>query len=157
MEKKLEMKAKQFFGLMAATLFLLSCSQNKQELQFDNPLPVEFGDPYIFKNNDVYYMMYSANFYGGEHYAVGYATSDHPLGPFTKAHNNPVLEKNTEHGGIVTGTGHNSITWSPNGKGMLCVYHGYTSETGENRVVFIDHMEVLDDGTLVVYGPTTSE
>ncbi|MBW6499658.1 MAG: family 43 glycosylhydrolase, partial [Bacteroidales bacterium] len=112
---------------------------------------------YIFKKNDVYYMMYSANFYGGEHYAVGYATSDHPLGPFTKAANNPVLEKNTERGGIVTGTGHNSITWSPDGKEMLCAYHGYTSETGKNRVVFIDHMEVLSDGTLVVHGPTTSE
>ena len=112
---------------------------------------------YIFKKDDVYYMMYSANFYGGEHYAVGYATSNHPLGPFTKAANNPVLEKNTEQGGIVTGTGHNSITWSPDGKEMLCVYHGYTSETGKNRVVFIDHMEVLSDGTLVVHGPTTSE
>jgi beta-xylosidase len=112
---------------------------------------------YIFKKNDVYYMMYSANFYGGEHYAVGYATSNHPLGPFTKAANNPVLEKNTEQGGIVTGTGHNSITWSPDGKEMLCVYHGYTSETGKNRVVFIDHMEVLSDGTLVVHGPTTSK
>jgi len=112
---------------------------------------------YIFKNDDVYYMMYSANFYGGEHYAVGYGTSDHPLGPFTKAANNPVLEKNTDKGGIVTGTGHNSVTWSPDGKEMLCVYHGYTSETGKNRVVFIDHMEVLDDGTLVVSGPTTLE
>jgi beta-xylosidase len=112
---------------------------------------------YIFRKNDVYYMMYSANFYGGQYYAVGYATSDHPLGPFTKAANNPVLEKNVEQGGIVTGTGHNSITWSPDGEEMLCVYHGYTSKTGKNRVVFIDHMEVLDDGTLVVQGPTTSE
>lgn len=112
---------------------------------------------YIFKKNDMYYMMYSANFYGGQNYAVGYATADHPLGPFTKASNNPVLQKNVEQGGIVTGTGHNSVTWSPDGKEMLCVYHGYTSETGKNRVVFIDHMEVLDDGTLVVHGPTTSE
>lgn len=113
--------------------------------------------PYTFKANDMYYMMYSANFYGGPNYAVGYATSEHPLGPFTKAANNPVLEKNVEQGGIVTGTGHNSITWSPDGKEMLCVYHGYTTESGKNRVVFIDHMEVLDDGTLVVHGPTTSE
>jgi beta-xylosidase len=110
---------------------------------------------FIFKVKDIYYMMYSANFYGGPNYAVGYATSEHPLGPFTKAANNPVLEKNVEQGGIVTGTGHNSVTWSPDGKEMLCVYHGYTTETGKNRVVFIDHMEVLDDGTLVVHGPTT--
>jgi GH43 family beta-xylosidase len=110
---------------------------------------------FIFKLEDLYYMMYSANFYGGPYYAVGYATSEHPLGPFTKAANNPVLEKNVEQGGIVTGTGHNSVTWSPDGKEMLCVYHGYTMETGKNRVVFIDHMEVLENGELVVHGPTT--
>ncbi len=111
---------------------------------------------YIFKKDDVYYMMYSANFYGGQNYAVGYATAENPLGPFIKAENNPVLQKNVEQGGVVTGTGHNSITWSPDGQEMLCVYHGYTSETGKNRVVFIDRMEVTDDGKLVVHGPTTS-
>jgi hypothetical protein len=112
---------------------------------------------YTFKQKDTYYMMYSANFYGGQNYAVGYATASHPLGPYTKAPNNPVLQKNVEDGGIVTGTGHNSITWSPDGKDMLCVYHGYTSVSGKNRVVFIDRMEILDDGKLVVHGPTTSE
>jgi len=110
---------------------------------------------YIFKKNDLYYMMYSANYFGGQNYAVGYATSESPLGPFTKAANNPVLQKNVEQGGIVTGTGHNSVTWSPDGNQMLCVYHGRTSATGVNRVVFIDHMKILDDGTLKVYGPTT--
>jgi hypothetical protein len=39
--------------------------------------------------------MYSANHFGGQHYAVGYATSSSPLGPFKKAANNPVLQKNT--------------------------------------------------------------
>jgi GH43 family beta-xylosidase len=97
-------------------------------------------------------MMYSANYFGGKNYAVGYATSNHPLGEFKKADNNPVLEKNIEKGGIVTGTGHNSITVSPNGKEMLCVYHGRTTKTGDNRVVFISPMEVLEDGKLVVYG-----
>lgn len=112
---------------------------------------------FIFKKNDIYYMMYSANYFGGQNYAVGYATADNPLGPFTKAANNPVLQKNVEQGGIVTGTGHNSITLAPDGEEMLCVYHGRTSATGENRVVFIDHMEVLDDGTLIVNGPTTKD
>ncbi|WP_346239363.1 glycoside hydrolase family 43 protein [Niabella insulamsoli] len=110
---------------------------------------------YIFKNNDTYYMMYSANYFGGQNYAVGYATSKSPLGPFTKAANNPVLQKNTASGGIVTGTGHNSVTLSPDGKTMLCVYHGRTSATGDERVVFIDKMRVSDNGMLVVEGPTT--
>ena len=108
-----------------------------------------------FKKGDTYYMMYSANYFGGKNYAVGYATSKNPLGPFVKAANNPVLQKNVEQGGTVTGTGHNSITYSPDGKEMFCVYHGRTTATGDKRVVFIDRMKVLKDGKLVVEGPTT--
>lgn len=110
----------------------------------------------IFKSGDTYYMMYSANFFGGKNYAVGYATSKSPLGPFTKAANNPVLQKNVEQGGSVTGTGHNSVTWSPDGVEMLCVYHGRTTATGNKRVVFIDRMKILPNGELVVEGPTTT-
>ncbi len=112
---------------------------------------------FIFKHGEQYYMMYSANYFGGQHYAVGYATSTAPLGPFTKAPNNPVLQKNTASGGIVTGTGHNSITWSRDKKTMLCVYHGRTSKTGNERVVFIDPMEIGKDGLLRVDGPSTNE
>jgi beta-xylosidase len=111
---------------------------------------------FIFKNRDTYYMMYSANYFGGKNYAVGYATSESPLGPFTKASNNPVLQRNTEEGGVVTGTGHNSVTYSPDGKEMFCVYHARTTATGDERVVFIDRMKILSDGKLVVEGPTTS-
>ncbi|MCF6407246.1 glycoside hydrolase family 43 protein [Chitinophaga filiformis] len=109
-----------------------------------------------FKKGNTYYMMYSANYFGGKNYAVGYATSKHPLGPFTKAANNPVLQKNVEKGGVVTGTGHNSITYSPDGKEMYCVYHARTSATGEQRVVFIDRMKILKNGMLIVEGPTTA-
>lgn len=108
-----------------------------------------------FKKSGTYYMMYSANYFGGKNYAVGYATSKTPLGPFVKASNNPVLQKNVEKGGTVTGTGHNSITYSPDGKEMFCVYHGRTTPTGDQRVVFIDRMKILKNGRLVVEGPTT--
>ena len=109
---------------------------------------------YIFKNEDTYYMLYSANFFGGQNYAVGYATSKTPLGPFMKAANNPVLQKNTEKGGKVTGTGH-CMMFTSAGR-MYCVYHGRTAETGDERVVFIDPMEIQPDGKLVVHGPTTN-
>ena len=109
---------------------------------------------FIIKKKDTYYMMYSANYFGGQNYAVGYATSKNPLGPFTKAENNPVLQKNTETGGVVTGTGHNMVFISA-GK-MYCVYHGRTEETGNARMVFIDPMAILPDGKLVVYGPNTN-
>ncbi len=108
-----------------------------------------------FKKDGVYYIMYSANYFGGQHYAVGYATSSTPLGPFSKAVNNPVLQKNTGKGGTVTGTGHNSITYSPDGTEMFCVYHARTTNTGDERVVFIDRMHVKD-GKITVDGPTTT-
>src|SRR5215210_2028912 len=109
-----------------------------------------------FKKGNLYYIMYSANHFGGEHYAIGYATSKSPLGPFKKSNDNPILGKNVDKGGIVTGTGHNSITYSPDGKEMFCVYHGRTTATGDERVVFIDRMKILKDGRLAVEGPTTN-
>ncbi|MNX47222.1 Glycosyl hydrolases family 43 [compost metagenome] len=105
---------------------------------------------FIFKKEGTYYMMYSANNFDGQNYAVGYATSKSPLGPFKKADNNPVLQKK----GKVSGTGHNSITYTADGKEMLCVYHGRTEATEHQRLVFIDRMEVTKDGKLVVHGPT---
>ncbi len=108
-----------------------------------------------FRKGDTYYIMYSANNFAGQNYAVGYGTSTSPLGPFTKASNNPILEKNVAKGGNVTGTGHNSVTWSPDGKEMFCVYHARTTATGNDRVVFIDRMTV-NDGKITVSGPTTT-
>jgi beta-xylosidase len=107
-----------------------------------------------FKKDGIYYIMYSANHFGGAHYAVGYATSNSPLGPFKKSDTNPVLQQNTTKGGLVSGTGHNSIIYSPDGKEMFCVYHGRTTATGSERVVFIDRMTVKN-GKITVNGPTT--
>jgi len=111
---------------------------------------------YLIKKGDTYYMLYSANFFGGANYAVGYATSKSPLGPFQKADNNPVLEKNIDKGGDVTGTGH-CMVLNLNDDEMLCVYHARTTGTGEERVVFMDRMEITDGGQLVVHGPTTTQ
>lgn len=110
---------------------------------------------YLVKHDDTYYMLYSANFFGGQNYAVGYATSKNPLGPFVKAENNPILQKNVEQGGDVTGTGHCMLLNVSKDK-MLCVYHARTSKTGDARVVFMDVAEFQADGKLVVHGPTTT-
>jgi beta-xylosidase len=48
---------------------------------------------FIFQHEDLYYMMYSANYYAGENYAVGYATSKKPLGPFKKQTTIPFCKK----------------------------------------------------------------
>ncbi|BES62600.1 glycoside hydrolase family 43 protein [Dysgonomonas capnocytophagoides] len=108
---------------------------------------------FLFKDKDTYYMMYSVNYFEGQDYAVGYATSKHPMGPFAKAANNPVLQKNSSKGGNVTGTGHNMVLTLPD-KQKLCVYHARTRDSGNQRVVFIDKMTIDKDGVLSVNGPT---
>lgn len=109
---------------------------------------------FTFKKGETYYMMYSANHFGGANYAVGYATSKHALGPYVKSANNPILEKNTATGGDVSGTGHNSVLFLKNGE-MRCVYHARTAQTGAERVVFIDKLTIDNQGNLKVHGPTT--
>lgn len=111
---------------------------------------------FTFKHKNKYYIMYSANYYAGENYAIGYATGDSPLGPFVKSNNNPILEKNAHEGGEVTGTGHNSVLFLNNSDKMLCIYHGRTKATGNERVIFIDEMKISDEGLLTVSGPSTS-
>ncbi|RED95276.1 glycoside hydrolase family 43 protein [Marinoscillum furvescens] len=112
---------------------------------------------FTFKWKNSYYIMYSANYYAGANYAVGYATGPSPLGPFIKASNNPVLQKNVEKGGEVTGTGHNMVLFSADSSKMYTVYHARTKASGQGRVVFIDSMHIDENGQLVVAGPTTEE
>ncbi len=106
----------------------------------------------LFKLNGRYYITYSANFFGGDWYAVGYATSDAPLGEYRKASNNPILEKNTQNGGIVRGTGHGNVFFSPDRSEMYYVYHARTNSP--SRECFIDKMNVDENGVLTVDGPS---
>lgn len=110
---------------------------------------------FLFKHNDSYYIMYSANHYGGAHYAVGYATSKNPLGPFVKASNNPVLQENQSKGGTVVGTGHNMVLMMPD-SALYCVYHGRMTTNPDERVVLIDRLTIDKDGVLTIQGPTTT-
>lgn len=108
---------------------------------------------FTLKRNETYYLMYSANFYASRDYAVGYATSDSPLGPFEKYQHNPVMRSNRES---ISGTGHNSVTLSPDGSELLVVYHAHTDPNagGGNRRLHIDRMGFGSNGELYVNGPT---
>jgi len=112
--------------------------------------------PCSFKQYGKYFIMYSANSVFGENYALGYATAEHPLGPFAKAANNPVARKNTDHGGVVSCTAHNCVAMSPDGSEMFCLYGARTKQTGAERMLFLNRMEVQRDGTLEVYPPDTT-
>lgn len=107
---------------------------------------------FLIRHGGRYYMTFSANNYAGADYAVGYATADHPLGPYKKAEENPILQS----GNGVTGTGHGSILSIKGTKDRYFVYHGRTEKTGDARVGFIDRIAFDDRGKMRILGPTLS-
>jgi GH43 family beta-xylosidase len=111
--------------------------------------------PFVLKHEEMYYLMYSANFYASADYAIGYATAPTPLGPWKKYAGNPILEKDLEKG--VSGPGHNSVTVSPDGSEYFIIYHTHTypEHPSGNRTVNIDRL-YFEDGILKVAGPTRS-
>ncbi len=85
--------------------------------------PVAEG-PSVLKHKDVYYLFYTANDFRNPDYAVGYATSDNPLGPWKKYEGNPVINK-TLLGW--NGTGHGDFFTK--GEDLYYVFHTHNSST----------------------------
>ena len=113
--------------------------------------------PFVLKHKDKYYLTYSANHTRSEDYAIGYAVSYSPYGPFEKYEGNPILHKTPE----VNGTGHHSFVRSMNGEELICVYHCHHSKSEfQPRMVCIDRAEFIEsksgDDVLVIHGPTTT-
>lgn len=101
---------------------------------------------FVFKRKGVYYLMWSENDTRDPNYCVSYATGPSPLGPFTKAKENPVLIGK----GIVKGAGHHSVVeYAPDRWAM--VYHrfkipggnGYNRETCISPMLFDEQGKIL--------------
>lgn len=100
--------------------------------------------PWVLKHRGVYYLLYSGGSANTEHYAIGYATAQNPLGPFTKYPGNPIIRE----GGGVLGPGHGSVTRDRAGK-LWLVYHQQRDKTpGWNRVICIDPLWFDEKGVL---------
>ncbi len=115
--------------------------------------------PFVLKHNGTYYLTYSANHYESKQYAVGYATSDSPMGPWRRYANNPVLIGNDQ----LTGTGHHSFLTTPSGCNLI-VYHAHnTPNSVQPRKTCMDTYEFVPSETpgepdvLEVNGPTTTD
>lgn len=81
--------------------------------------------PTILKHNNKYFLFYSANDYRNIDYAVGYATSDSPLGPWTKTNDSPII--NRKQIGR-NGSGHGDFFVDNHGQWQY-VFHLHRSET----------------------------
>ncbi len=87
--------------------------------------------PTLWKREGTYYLFYSANDYASPRYAVGYATADNVLGPYTKVGSEPVLKSNFGEGLLGPG-GQDLIRLSDGREWML--YHAWVPE---GRALFL--------------------
>ncbi|MBQ8383345.1 MAG: glycoside hydrolase family 43 protein [Clostridia bacterium] len=115
--------------------------------------------PYMLKYNGVYYLTYSANYFGSQYYSIGYAISTDPLSGFTKLPDgeaqimgiSPDSEDNWDY---FIGTGH--AMFLSIGEEDYIVYHTLMPNTDVWRHFTIDSVGYREDGTLYVNGPTVT-
>lgn len=113
--------------------------------------------PEMLKHKGLYYLTYSGSHFESPEYAVGYATSSSPLGPWKKYQLNPIMQSTS----YAHGTAHHCFTQSPDGSELFIVYHRHHSLTQtEPRQLAIDRamfvsQEVGPD-VLQIHGPTSS-
>lgn len=80
--------------------------------------------PTVIKKNGLYYMVYSANDFRSKDYAVGYAVSESPLGPWKKYEGNPLLSRGNSY---KNGSGHGDLFQDDKGNWHY-VFHTHVSE-----------------------------
>ncbi len=113
--------------------------------------------PFVLKHKGLYYLTYSCNHTRCKDYAVGFATSTSPTGPFKRYENNPILKK----GGGLCGVGHHSFAYTADGKKLLCAYHchGNRPDNYKPRRFCLATAEFKEqqncDDILVINGPQT--
>jgi len=100
--------------------------------------------PWILKHKKTYYLMYSGTGANSLDYAVGYATSKSPAGPFRKHPGNPIIKR----GGGALGPGHGCVVRDAAGK-MWHVYHQQKDGSRPwNRFICIDPLWFDKKGVL---------
>lgn len=117
---------------------LTECFKAEENWELIWPKVVE--GPSVFKQNDIYYMLYSANSYESHDYAVGFATSNSPFGPWKKYEGNPILHNSMG----LKGVGHGAPFYDKEGK-MQYVFHAHNSSTEIHpRKTYIVDMHLKD-------------
>ena len=112
----------------------------KAEDEWELILPKVTEGPSVIKKDGEYYLIYSANGYTSQDYAVGFARSKSPYGPWEKYEYNPVLHKNDG----LFGVGHGAPFVDLNGK-MRYVFHAHKSKDEIHpRDSYIVDMDMTD-------------
>lgn len=99
--------------------------------------------PSIIKHKGLYYFIYSANDFRNPDYAVGYAVSESPLGPWKKSPTNPIFDKSDAG---INGSGHGDYFIDAKGK-MKYVLHTHNSDENVSpRKTALIELEFVKNG-----------
>jgi len=99
--------------------------------------------PFVLKNEDYYYMVYSGNGFTSQDYGLGFAVSKSPKGPWVKYPGNPILQKP----GSLVGVGHCSL-FKDADQSLKVVYHSHFDDENVHprRVHVCDVSFVKEEG-----------
>ena len=129
-----------FTGIVDKTLTpCISAEAGWENTKGVSQAPITEG-PTIMKHKGMYYLFYSANDFRNIDYAVGYATSKSPLGPWTKYEKNPIINRSMiGH----NGTGHGDLFKDKKGN-LQYVFHVHNSDsTVSPRQTFITGLKFI--------------
>lgn len=137
-------------GSAGATLRVFELDRDmvalKREVQVDQPPDFTEG-AFMHVRNGTYYLSYSHGKWNDASYAVHYATSRSPVGPWR--YRGAILESDATH----QGPGHHSFVQHPKDGGWMIVYHRWERPRGPGpykgeRQVAVERIGYRSDGTI---------
>jgi len=100
--------------------------------------------PWLLKHNGIYYLLYSGGSPDSVDYAIGYATSKSPTGPFMRYAGNPIIKK----GNGVYGPGHASVTVDNKGNLWMVYHQKKNAQRNWMRFIALDRLWFDNKGNL---------
>ena len=129
-----------FSGIYDKTLtHCITAEAGWENTKGESQAPITEG-PTVIKHKGIYYLFYSANDFRNIDYAVGYATSKSPLGPWKKYEKNPIINRSMiGH----NGSGHGDL-FKDNKGNFQYVFHVHNSDsTVSPRKTFITGLKFI--------------
>ena len=100
--------------------------------------------PWMIKHGGGYYLLYSGSGANTPDYAVGYATGTSPMGPFTRAEHNPILQRSQG----LFGPGHGCAIRDRKGDWWFVYHQKRTARREWDRFICVDRLHFDKQGRL---------
>lgn len=93
----------------------------------------------IIEHEGMYYMLYSANHYASPDYGIGLAYAEHPMGPWVKDDENPILQNPDD----LVGTGHCMLFEGKDGRLYMAYHAHFSQDSVQPRIAYINEVEFI--------------